>query len=339
MEITRNEAIWQIQKTVEEFSFFLQSKRMEIPYNHFDPDFVNLLLKADEFENSIKSIDSEKVLNSLSNEGLLEFYCLLQELVKSYKSYSSFTHIHREKITIIDKCQHKEGAMHVAEYIVNEIKTNCKSKIAESISHCNNFEERFIEWNKLDILQKILIEPPKPMRIEGILSWIAQVAPNKPWDHKPFIKDKFASYAVERLLDSGKKSLSHYHKYKNHDYFYDIWSNVHYGFVGMYCGFTEDELLDGAGLAQYISDTTNHIFKQTNKANPSTGVNGWRKFDTEADRISVQVGILLFKKYKENIEGLTGLLLLEELEKLNNIGNSRFVHICFDYTIENRTKD
>lgn len=31
---------------------------------------------------------------------------------------------------------------------------------------------------------------------------------------------------------------------------YDIWSNIHYGFVGRFVGFTEFELINGAGYAQ-----------------------------------------------------------------------------------------
>ncbi|UMP97053.1 polymorphic toxin type 44 domain-containing protein [Klebsiella pneumoniae] len=32
-------------------------------------------------------------------------------------------------------------------------------------------------------------------------------------------------------------------KFKQHDYFYDVWSNIHYGYVGRSVGFSEAILL------------------------------------------------------------------------------------------------
>ena len=48
------------------------------------------------------------------------------------------------------QCNHKDGAKIVAEYIVNEIKTNTRSKIADSIRYYASYEEyekRYEEWN------------------------------------------------------------------------------------------------------------------------------------------------------------------------------------------------
>ncbi|RDU58770.1 hypothetical protein CQA53_11900, partial [Helicobacter didelphidarum] len=35
---------------------------------------------------------------------------------------------------------------------------------------------------------------------------------------------------------------------------YDIWSNIHYGYIGKAVGFSEIELLSGAGVAQVASN-------------------------------------------------------------------------------------
>ena len=45
---------------------------------------------------------------------------------------------------------------------------------------------------------------------------------------------------------------SYWHKYKDYDYYYDVWSNIHYGYVGLSVGFDEKTLLGGADLAQVI---------------------------------------------------------------------------------------
>ena len=44
------------------------------------------------------------------------------------------------------------------------------------------------------------------------------------------------------------------HKLGGFNYYHDIWSNIHYGYVGTAAGFTESELLDGAGLKQIVTD-------------------------------------------------------------------------------------
>ncbi|NJL82979.1 MAG: hypothetical protein HC890_08510 [Chloroflexaceae bacterium] len=42
-------------------------------------------------------------------------------------------------------------------------------------------------------------------------------------------------------------------------YFNDIWSNMHYGYIGRIVGFTERELIDGAAVAQAVDDLINEI--------------------------------------------------------------------------------
>jgi hypothetical protein len=60
-----------------------------------------------------------------------------------------------------------------------------------------------------------------------------------------------------------------------HEYNYDIWSNIHYGYVGMAAGFNSLELRGGAIAAdgQYVP----------------------------ADDLSVQIGIELWEKYGPNL--------------------------------------
>ena len=46
-------------------------------------------------------------------------------------------------------------------------------------------------------------------------------------------------------------SESYYHKYKEYDFYLDVWSNIHYGYVGLSVGFTEDLLLKGSTGAKH----------------------------------------------------------------------------------------
>jgi len=71
--------------------------------------------------------------------------------------------------------------------------------------------------------------------------WKSMVNYGKPWDHKPILKKKFGDWSHDGV--TGK------------DYFFDIWSNIHYGYVGRSVGFSMWTLKSGAGYAQYKAGT------------------------------------------------------------------------------------
>ena len=212
------------------------------------------------------------------------------------------------------ECSHeKDGAIEVAKYIVDEIKTNIKSKEASEIYGYLDYKI-YIEkyYNK-----NTLAPPPDPIVIKeiGVAKWITMVDTGKPWDHKPKITNRFKAVAVERYTELGNYTRSHYHKYHYHDYYFDVWSNIHFGFVGKYCGFSDLFLLFGSNTQQMITNLKNLDFFQG---------------DTPADKVSIQLGINLYYTYKDKIEELNYQTVLDELEKLPSVGKSRLLHYCFD---------
>ncbi len=226
------------------------------------------------------------------------------------------------------ECTHStDGAIKVAEYIVQEIKTNVKSLAVKQMQILLN-----PPWY-LKMLPSALISN----RISALAIWTYQVRQDGPWDHKPKIKDKFKSVAVHRPTEKGKPSETHYHKYKRHDYFLDIWSNIHYGYVGAAAGLSNFELLDGAGLEQVISDEV-AIRKERIKrsqAGPKSGEKKWtnpRDFDDIPDSKAINLGIDLFKKYGLTANALTASVLLSALETIpsKGLGESRVLHVCLD---------
>ena len=212
------------------------------------------------------------------------------------------------------ECSHeKDGAIEVAKYIVDEIKTNIKSKEASEIYGYLDYKI-YIEkyYNK-----NTLAPHPDPIVIKeiGVAKWITMVDTGKPWDHKPKITNRFKAVAVERYTELGNYTRSHYHKYHYHDYYFDVWSNIHFGFVGKYCGFSDSSLLFGSNTQQMITNLKNLDFFQG---------------DTPADKVSIQLGINLYYTYKDKIEELNYQTVLDELEKLPSVGKSRLLHYCFD---------
>ena len=117
----------------------------------------------------------------------------------------------------------------------------------------------------------------------AMLAWAELVQPNGIWDHKPKIAPRFNP----RMAPSPQ----YWHAFGQTEYLYDVWSNMHYGYVGMAVGFHQDVLLDGAGLAQLLSD----LVKQKKMPPGYGGHQGFRRFDPMSDRSAIQMGIMLYK--------------------------------------------
>lgn len=140
--------------------------------------------------------------------------------------------------------------------------------------------------------------------------WTERVFAKRPWDHKPIIREKFSHLAVERTHPQTQVVYkSYYHKYKDYDYFYDVWSNIHYGYVGLSVGFDEDMLLNGADLAQIIDSKGGNVE------------------DTNDDKTSIKIGFSLYYKYGKYAEGLTANDILEALDNAT-MTESKLKHVC-----------
>jgi hypothetical protein len=135
------------------------------------------------------------------------------------------------------------------------------------------------------------------------LAWATLVRQNGPWDHKPIIARRFTP-----AVTSGEQ---HYHRHHGHLYFYDVWSNVHYGFVGRACGFSESELLDGAGLEQIASDAL-----RGNRPSASEGVQGLRRYDHPSDRAAVTIGVRAFATLRDVLSAsdLVSLIVAQRMQ-------------------------
>ena len=83
--------------------------------------------------------------------------------------------------------------------------------------------------------------------LAALSRWYLMVRPHGPWDHKP---------ELERMLDlRGDPSTKRDDDFwfpiggdRSHEYYYDIWSNIHYGYVGGAAGFTDFTLQVGAAV-------------------------------------------------------------------------------------------
>lgn len=240
------------------------------------------------------------------------------------------------------ECNHEvDGAIEVAKYIVEEIKTNVKSKEAIEIYDYLH-PDVYLKKNQINnsIISTI---DPITLKCAALLKWIEMVNTNQPWDHKLKINEMFRSLGVHKPLESGNDSLGFYHKYQYHDYYLDVWSNIHYGFVGRYCGFSKSLLLTGSNIQQMISDVSSNVRKiappildiftdisQIKKIPEKYKKIQLKLGDDPADKISIMLGMRLFDTYGESLKDLTQEIILNELEKLDSVGKSRLLHYCYD---------
>lgn len=215
-------------------------------------------------------------------------------------------------------CPHTyDGAIKVAEYIVEEIKRNVKSKIGKTI-RLNN------EMAKIT---------PTPSNIAfketALAQWAFMVRTDGDWDHKWKIEadknlnsctqnqeNNYVGYTIFRISDRGNEDKSHYHKYKNYDYYYDVWSNIHYGYVGLSVGFSEEILLTGSAVQQRMQD----------------GDGNTRGGDTPDDITCMKIGFELFKQFGEDAGNLKAINILEALDKtpINSLKVSKKMHWCLN---------
>lgn len=205
-------------------------------------------------------------------------------------------------------CADPNDAIAVAEFIVNEMKKNPFTAEGRKITEANRFDPtaETAKWNALPWYAKLGGMPDfygmaAGQKLAAYQMWADRVAPNRPWDHKPIIR---------HALQAKGNFNRGWQKYGQDDYFYDIWSNIHYGYVGVAVGFSASELIGGAGLAQAASDASRDVSHgrwPTMQNHPENGT--WpSSADDVPDHISIQLGIDLYASAKPN-ELTTDLLL------------------------------
>ena len=209
-----------------------------------------------------------------------------------------------------------------ANYICEEIKRNVRSQdVKELISLLNHYNKsqnsQKQAFKKLTPFGQAAVSALNPSsllasvasdkvegRIQAYKKWKGLVANEKIWDHKRKIKE---IQGCDWACDSATQLK----------FMYDIWSNIHYGFIGRYVGFTEFELVNGAGFAQlgdnnrsygtcakqYISDR----FVNVGDADILGG------FDDAEDTQAIKVGFSLFNKFGAVPSVLTSRHIMDEL--------------------------
>lgn len=206
-------------------------------------------------------------------------------------------------------CNCGNDVIPIAEYMVTEMQRNPFSEHGLKMTQANAYDikKEMQAWQALPWYAKIGGPPDfnsiaLAEKTRAYTIWAERVGPHRPWDHKPIL---LARLSKQNIFRKG------WQRYGNEDYFFDIWSNIHYGYVGAACGFGEDELLGGAGIAQAASDIwvkVKDLDVPSVQHHPENGA--WaNRFDDVPDHISIKMGVRLHQQTKP--AALTVAILLK----------------------------
>ena len=245
-------------------------------------------------------------------------------------------------------------AMRTAEYICEEIKKNVKSLAAkELISLISKY--KMTPLGRALVMSSPLADTTfRTLEVEGRIraysKWASLVAGGKIWDHKDYIRVNIQEGQIW-ACDSTTRLK----------FMYDIWSNIHYGFVGKFVGFTEWELVNGAGAAQVWDNTLKPLWdnmksksarelaKSVLETSPRELAKSVREgatkyvanrfvdigdadilggFDDAEDTQAIKVGFSLFNKFGKTTFALTPQNIINEIQSFYYKGKPMHVGKC-----------
>lgn len=218
-------------------------------------------------------------------------------------------------------CEDPDTLEQVARFIAGEMNRNITHPSVLKMKKLTSFDatEEHAKLQKLPWYARLLPPDFQAMMVGNTAAamalWAERVGQNRPWDHKKSIRQQFGGV---------------WHKQGEVDYYYDIWSNIHYGYVGRAGGLSESALLDGAGLEQIASDTIRKIDDWDEQDGPRryADIDGMRAWDDIGDRVSISIGIKLHQQQPDG--GITAKVLMDEVlaVSLSNWGGSVRDHLC-----------
>lgn len=209
----------------------------------------------------------------------------------------------RQPTGVVPAARARDELTPIARWMAHEINRNAASADAQKMRELNSYslEACIGETREWPWWQQLLagsqwnescVNRSMSTKAAALMAWGLKVRQDGAWDHKPII--------ARRFNPANPGGEQHYHRYEDRVYFYDVWSNLHYGFVGRACGFSAAELLDGAGIEQIASDLL-----RGNGPQASPGVQGMRQYDHPQDRVAVEIGVDLFAARADGVEPQT----------------------------------
>lgn len=190
------------------------------------------------------------------------------------------------------------GTTRCMQHKVDELATFCHKKmLANASSNSAAFIRAALSTNFYGLAPSY----EAMAKLAGYVRWAWLVRPGGDWDYKRDLVRDYGLWAC----DFAKRT--HYN--------YDIWSNVIYGYVGLASGFSRNELLDAAGVAQVIALRVPEGYWRRLYDSFVSGGHVFRAFDDPADQEAIKVGFELWEKFKSNVTKAQLMAALETHSK------------------------
>lgn len=180
----------------------------------------------------------------------------------------------------------------IAAYIAQEMKTNANGATVQRLRRLNDdsaaaCQEALADepiWKRVP--GKVACQTEEwANHVEALRLWTSKVQGGADWDHKRKIARRFHPRVA------GPEPSQVWHLYGLTLYFYDVWSNIHYGYVGRAAGFSAETLLTGASLEQLRQNLSDFRLPTRQPDTPTL-----QSFDDPRDRKAIQIGIDLYQQ-------------------------------------------
>ena len=219
----------------------------------------------------------------------------------------------------VDDCP-KIHVQYIARYICDEIKKNVETSEVKLIRAANILASNSTHRDPLKGEQSEAI-PKIVGNLIAYLTWGYKVKSGAEWDHKKKIREmqKGIVYSCD------KSSLNPL------QFSYDLWSNIHYGFIGAYAGFTEVELLVGAGVAQVFDNSPEQLegnAEVNRRIYDALSNRLGAENDDPSDQQAILIGIRLYSEFKNRMSSLSSNDILRAVYRLYKQGLPISVKKC-----------
>ncbi|MGY4816598.1 polymorphic toxin type 44 domain-containing protein [Pseudomonas chlororaphis subsp. piscium] len=269
------------------------------------------------------SVDDKRMATLLADPRLLEKATVANALIDP-------SAVLKQQVAEPVVCNHPDQMEDLASYIAGEMNRNIHHPSVRLMKELNSFDpgtesRRYAAQpfylrlgHRPDFYSLALGKKAKALAV-----WTERVGQDRPWDHKPKLRQLFPGTR---------------HKQGKYVYYYDIWSNIHYGYLGTIGGLSESVLLDGAGAEQIVSDSVRKIDEWLKKPKeermllgPHPTTSPWtelRSWDDVADRVSIRIGVTLARQHPNG--GITAKMIMDEVLAIapENWGDGVDVHVC-----------
>lgn len=166
----------------------------------------------------------------------------------------------------------------LAEFIRDKMVNN------PGTSQYQTVKTKFDKGEKIRFNPHIAILGFQITETNALLEFGKLVNTNAAWDYKKDILPLYGEWSLDAPQGVWYK--------------YTVWANIHFGYIGRHIGFSEDELLDGAGLAR-----AHFELGESGVAIVAHCLDGGqlRDYDQPEDQAAIRVGMNLWKQHQGGV--------------------------------------